>query len=94
MLSNINELLEKYEYKGRGEFDPDIEIEKYLFEIIKLNGDMTRKELADLTKIPRTTIYDSIEKLIYEGIIEKYAVSNKKRGRPKVYYRIIEKDAQ
>lgn len=94
MLSNINELLEKYEYKGRGEFEPDIEIEKYLFEIIKLNGDMTRKELADLTKIPRTTIYDSIEKLIYEGIIEKYAVSNKKRGRPKVYYRIIEKDAQ
>jgi predicted transcriptional regulator len=94
ILSNINELLEKYEYKGRGEFEPDIEIEKYLFEIIKLNGDMTRKELADLTKIPRTTIYDSIEKLIYEGIIEKYAISNKKRGRPKVYYRIIEKDAQ
>ncbi|MHA1269802.1 MAG: helix-turn-helix domain-containing protein [Candidatus Helarchaeota archaeon] len=90
-MSNINELIEKYQYKGRGVFEPEIKIEDYLIEIIKENGDMTRKELAELTRIPRTTIYDTIEKLIYEGKIEKYAISDKKRGRPKIYYRYIEK---
>jgi len=90
-MANVNELLEKYEYKGRGVFEPHIDIGEYLIGILKGMGDLTRKELAELTKIPRTTIYDTIEKLIYEGKIEKYSVSDKRRGRPKVYYRVIEK---
>ncbi|MHA1312181.1 MAG: helix-turn-helix domain-containing protein [Candidatus Helarchaeota archaeon] len=90
-MSNINEIIGKYRYKGRGAFEPNIKIEQYLLEILKSKGDLTRKDLAELTKIPRTTIYDTIEKLIYEGIIEKYAISDKRRGRPKVYYRYIKK---
>ncbi|MHA1253792.1 MAG: helix-turn-helix domain-containing protein [Candidatus Helarchaeota archaeon] len=88
-MSNVNEIIGKYRYKGRGSFEPQINIDEYLLEVLRLMGDMTRKELAELTKIPRTTIYDTIEKLIYEGKIEKYSVSDKRRGRPKVYYRFI-----
>ncbi|MBD3226669.1 MAG: winged helix-turn-helix transcriptional regulator [Candidatus Lokiarchaeota archaeon] len=89
-MSNVNELLEKYEYKGRGKFEPEIEIDKFLLEVIKGKGDITRREIAEITNIPRTTIYDTVKKLIYEGEIEKYSVSNKRRGRPKVYYRVKE----
>ena len=89
-MSDVNELIEKYQYKGRGIFEPSIKIDYFIIEIIKGKGDLTRKDLADLTKIPRTTIYDTIEKLIFNGKIEKYSILDRKKGRPKIYYRIIE----
>ena len=88
-MSNISELIEKYQNKENKSIDSRIKLDFLLVEILKEKGDLTRKELSELTKIPRTTIYDSIKKLIFERKLEKYAISDRKRGRPKVYYRLI-----
>jgi len=46
--------------------------EHFLFNILRKNGPLTRDQLVDLSKIPRTTIYDNLEKLISKDIVEKY----------------------
>lgn len=81
--------LKTFSYKGRGVFEPGIDIKEYLFQVIEKSGPITRGEIKELTSIPRTTIYDTIVKLILLKKIKKFTVSNKKRGRPKVYYKII-----
>ena len=81
--------LKTFSYKGRGVFEPGVEIKEFLFQIIEKSGPITRGEIKELTNIPRTTIYDTIVKLILLKKIKKFTVSNKKRGRPKVYYKII-----
>jgi predicted HTH transcriptional regulator len=78
-------------YLGKGIFDPPANVEDIIFKVLGAKGDMTRSEMKELTKIPRTTIYDTIERLIYEEKIEKYPVFNKARGRPKIFYRLIKK---
>ncbi|NHI92796.1 MAG: hypothetical protein EAX96_09875 [Candidatus Lokiarchaeota archaeon] len=81
--------LRSFSYKGRGSFEPNVDIKEFLFQIIEKSGPITRGEIKELTNIPRTTIYDTIVKLILMKKIKKFTVSNKKRGRPKVYYKII-----
>jgi len=81
--------LKTFSYKGRGVFEPGIDIKEFLFQIIEKSGPITRGEIKEVTNIPRTTIYDTIVKLILLKKIKKFTVSNKKRGRPKVYYKII-----
>jgi len=81
--------LKTFSYKGRGVFQPGIDIKEFLFQVIEKSGPITRGEIKELTNIPRTTIYDTIVKLILLKKIKKFTVSNKKRGRPKVYYKII-----
>ena len=49
----------------------------------------TRMDICELTGIPRTTIYDSLTRLILKKIVTKYSVSNNSKGRPKVYYRVV-----
>lgn len=83
------ELSNSHVYKGRGALEPPIQMRDYLYSVIKERGPITRGELKELTDIPRTTLYDSIVKLIMTNKLEKYSVSNKKRGRPKVYYKAI-----
>ena len=78
-----------HEYKGRGTFEPAINIKEYLFKIIAEKGPITRSELKNLTGIPRTTIYDTIVKLMLDEQIKKFSVPSKKRGRPRVFYEII-----
>ncbi|MFW9882358.1 MAG: helix-turn-helix domain-containing protein [Candidatus Thorarchaeota archaeon] len=48
----------------------------------------TRMEICKLTGIPRTTIYDSLDRLILKRMVVKYSISSRHRGRPKVYYKI------
>ena len=77
-------------YLGRGVFQNSIiKMTDFLYDFIKNNGPITRTEIKEQTGIPRTTIYDSIVKLIIQKRIKKYVVMNKKRGRPKVYYKAI-----
>lgn len=89
-MSKVDDYLEKYEYKGNGVFEPEIGKQAFLYDIIKLAGPLTRPELVNLTGIPRTTIYDAVEVLIYRGLVEKYSMSNRRKGRSKIYYRIAE----
>jgi len=87
-MEKPGEKISPFEYKGRGTFVPTINIKEYLFKIIANQGPITRSELTKLTGIPRTTIYDTIVKLMLDEQIKKYAVPSKKRGRPKVFYEI------
>ena len=80
--------LEKYEYQGRGKFEPEIEMETYLLALIESEGPITRTQISKMTSIPRTTIYDTVEKLIFNEKVEKYSIKSFGNGRPKVYYRI------
>lgn len=91
-MLNVNDLLEKYEYKGNGVFEPEIGKQAFLYDIIKLVGPVSRTELVNLTGIPRTTIYDAVEVLIYKGLVEKYSIQTRRKGRPKIHYRIVEDD--
>ena len=53
--------------------------------------DLTRPELVELTKLPRTTIYDSLKRLEVQGKIIRYSEKRRKRvGRPKAYWRKVE----
>ncbi|MHA1143466.1 MAG: hypothetical protein ACTSRW_01940 [Candidatus Helarchaeota archaeon] len=83
------EITNTHLYKGRGALEPPINMKDYLYSIIKQKGPITRGELKELTNIPRTTLYDTIVKLIISNKLEKYSISSKKRGRPKVYYKAI-----
>jgi len=87
-MDNSTEKKQAFAYKGRGVFEPSINIKEFLFRLITTKGPITRSELTKETGIPRTTIYDTIVKLMLDEQIRKYSVPSKKRGRPRVFYEI------
>jgi len=56
--------------------------------ILQKEGPLTRGEITNLTRIPRTTVYDTLMNLLLSGTIEKYVERNGQRGRPQVYYQL------
>ena len=48
----------------------------------------TRMELCKKTGIPRTTIYDALDRLILKKVVIKYSTPRRSKGRPKVFYQI------
>ena len=64
----------------------DLRVLKALIE----NQPATRMELCDKTGLPRTTIYDALTRLILRKVVVKYSNPSKSKGRPKVYYRVIQ----
>jgi predicted ArsR family transcriptional regulator len=58
--------------------------------IVKLekDGPLTRRQLVNKLKTPRTTIYDNLVKLQKNKVVEKFSRNNGKRGRPKVFWKI------
>lgn len=82
-------------YRGASEVyallaDEFSELTRKLYYTIKEHGPLTRADLIARfeSKIPRTTIYDNIVPLVESKIVRKYGVSDGKRQRPKVYFRI------
>ena len=88
-MSSLEETLPK-KIKGRWVLDSDARLENYIYQLIRDKGPITRGELNKLTNIPRTTLYDYIIEFVRNKKIEKFPVSTKKRGRPLVYYRIVQ----
>lgn len=84
------EIVEEFRYLGGGILQPTISIEDYLLMILE-EGPLTRGELSTITGIPRTTLYDSLVKLIIKDKVEKFSSSKRKRGRPNVYYRRVDR---
>ena len=82
--------LEDYEYLSHGTFRPPIDIKEFVYKIIQQYGPISRNEIKERFNLPRTTIYDNIVKLMAFKQVRKQIMNNKRRGRPKVYYRIIE----
>jgi len=64
------------------------DLDRKIITLLQENGPMTRDEIVKHLNVPRTTVYDHLVKMMLSGIIEKYSISKKKRGRPKVFYRV------
>lgn len=83
---------EKVKYLGRGNFEGAAQdVTCYIYDAIKFFQPVTRPELVEQLAIPRTTIYDSVDKLINaeKQQVRKVRITNKKRGRPKIAYEIV-----
>lgn len=48
-----------------------------------------RNGLAKITRLPRSTIYDALVRLIRKGLAKKFPEKRKVRGRPKEFFRLI-----
>jgi predicted ArsR family transcriptional regulator len=63
-------------------------IQSNLLKTLELTGPLTRKDLVNQLKTPRTTIYDNLVQLQKRKLIEKFTRSNGKRGRPLVFWKV------
>jgi predicted transcriptional regulator len=72
-------------------FPQDISItnktDKVVIKALEQNQPATRMDLCKATGIPRTTIYDSLTRLMLRKRVTRYSEPSKNKGRPKVYYR-------
>ncbi len=59
-----------------------------LIKTLKEIGPVTRKDLVEELKTPRTTIYDNLVKLQKRRLIEKFSRNDGKRGRPLVFWKL------
>ena len=59
-----------------------------VFKTLREHNRLTRSELKEITRIPRSTLYDSLSRLILKGLVRKYPEKRATPGRPKVYYEI------
>ncbi len=58
------------------------ELDCTLFEILKAYGPLSRPELVQLTDVARSTIYDSLTRLITKGFVTQYSKKKNPVGRP------------
>ena len=75
----------------RDELESELQIptDEYLYDLLIHHGPMTRGEIVKLTKLPRTTIYDHLIKLILKDRVIRFSKLGKKPGRPKVYFKAL-----
>ena len=64
------------------------EVEEVVFGALYEHGSVTRMKLVEITGLPRTTVYDSLTRLILKGFVRKFDENRNHRGRPKVYYQL------
>ncbi|MFX1466989.1 MAG: helix-turn-helix domain-containing protein [Promethearchaeota archaeon] len=80
---------EKELRRDERESELQIPTDEYLYDLLIHHGPMTRGEIVKLTKLPRTTIYDHLIKLILKDRVIRFSKLGKKPGRPKVYFKAI-----
>ncbi len=66
------------------------ELDQNVLKILVKEGPITRSKLVSLTGIARSTLYDSLLRLILKGHIARFSEDRKQRGRPKVYYQVLQ----
>jgi len=62
------------------------DLQKKIVDLLGIKGPMTRGDMVRQLQIARTTIYDTLSKLMNQNVVNKYPVNNSKRGRPKVVF--------
>jgi len=65
-------------------------LQKDLIKFLEKNGPSTRADIVRGLEKPRTTIYDNLEGLMLNRIVKKYSRPTNSRGRPLVFFRVIE----
>ena len=58
------------------------ELDRNLLEILISYGPLTRPELVDVTGVARSSIYDSLRRLHFKGLIVQYSGKRTSVGRP------------
>ncbi len=66
-----------------------LDLKNVILDLLEKHGALTRSEMVEYTGIPRTTLYDTLDKLILSGKVEKYVLKINKKGRPVVYYELV-----
>ncbi len=66
------------------------DLEKVLVALLQ-TGDYTRPQMVQKTGVPRTTIYDSLKRLIKADIVYRYPLRDgiRRKGRPKVLFSLV-----
>lgn len=59
-----------------------------IFQALSFFSWKQRKDIVEETKLPRTTVYDSLLKLELQGILDIKKESRGK-GRPRTYYKLV-----
>lgn len=61
-----------------------------LLDLLNQHGSMTRDEMVELVHLPRTTVYDSLKRLINMAKVKKYPLRNqeRRRGRPCILFAV------
>ena len=69
---------------------------KIFFLLLNTDFGLTRKSIVETLLIPRTTVYDNLAILMRKGLVKYYTknTSNRKVGRPIVYFYIDSKIKQ
>jgi predicted ArsR family transcriptional regulator len=70
--------------------EPTVSIGDHIIKLLRAKGTLTRGEITTLTGIPRTSVYDTLTKLLLSGVVEKYVDRDGRRGRPRIYYQLVE----
>jgi len=61
-------------------------IQQHIIEELSYGKPMSRRELVEKLERARTTIYNNLEKLQNEKLVEKFSRNNGNRGRPVVLW--------
>ena len=66
-----------------------IQLDQSIYTILESKGPITRGELAKITGIARSTLYDSLSRLIIKKRAKKESnAEHITRGRPKIFFDI------
>ena len=65
------------------------ELDREVLDILEREGPITRSKLVALTGIARSTLYDSLLRLILKGFVASFSEDRRHRGRPKVFYKAL-----
>ncbi|MHA1941722.1 MAG: winged helix-turn-helix transcriptional regulator [Candidatus Hodarchaeales archaeon] len=66
------------------------ELDRQILKILEKEGALTRSKLVSLTGIARSTLYDSLLRLMLKGYIASFSEDRRHRGRPKVFYKVLD----
>jgi len=63
-------------------------IEANILKLLEKNGPMTRKQLYETLKAPRTTVYDHLAILLERDLILRFERQINPRGRPWAFFKL------
>ncbi len=76
-----------YLYCDFDEIEEVINLDEILLKLFDLYGGLTRAQLVEFTRIPRTSLYDALKKLMLQGKVTIEYRHNGIRGRPKTIFK-------
>ena len=64
--------------------------QKAILKVMRNAGKMMmRKDIVSELKIPRTTVFDNLNRLKKNGIVEIIEEERHIRGRPRIYWKLV-----